>query len=239
MGGNRAFGTLFAALVLRSGSLAGRKRRGTMKKGIRIAIAALAVAGVGAMAALAQNADKNTAGPTKNDYRMRVVEPAVGGVISGPTVRVVVDTRTIPEVGGEKKDVNSMPRPDVKVFLDNDQKGELKAEQNVLTIENVPAGEHKLVLVATNRSGEIIDRQEIPFRSEAVTVATTTTSSETYRAPAPAPAPVAAAPAPPPPASTYETASRELPKTASSDPLLLVGGLALIGVGLLARRATV
>ena len=223
-----------------------------MKKGIRIAIAALVVAGVGAMAALAQNADKNTAGPTKNDYRMRVVEPAVGGVISGPTVRVVVDTRTIAEVGGEKKDVNSMPRPNVKVFLDNDQKGELKAEQNVLTIENVPAGEHKLVLVATNRSGEIIDRQEIPFRSEAVTVATTTTSSETYRAPAPAPppapapayrapapAPVVAAPAPPPPATTYETASRELPKTASSDPLLLVGGLALIGAGLLARRATV
>jgi hypothetical protein len=227
-----------------------------MKKGIRIAIAALAVAGVGAMAALAQNADKNTAGPTKNDYRMKVVEPAVGGVISGPTVRVVVDTRTLPEVGGEKRDTNSMPRPDVKVFLDNAQKGELKAEQNVLTIENVPAGEHKLVLVATNRSGEIIDRQEIPFRSEAATVATTTTSSEAYRAPAPAPppppapapapvyrapapAPVAAAPAPPPPASTYETASRELPTTASSDPLLLVGGLALIGVGLLARRATV
>ncbi len=233
-----------------------------MKKGIRIAIAALVVAGVGAMAALAQNADKNTAGPTKNDYRMRVVEPAVGGVISGPTVRVVVDTRTIPEVGGEKKDVNSMPRPNVKVFLDNEQKGELKAEQNVLTIDNVPAGEHKLVLVATNRSGEIIDRQEIPFRSEAVTVASTTSESTSrstaYTAPAPAPppppapapapayrepapAPVAAAPAPPRP-STYETrsASREtLPKTASSDPLLLVGGLALIGVGLLARRAAV
>jgi len=233
-----------------------------MKKGIRIAIAALAVAGVGAMVALAQNADKNTAGPTKNDYRMKVVEPSVGGVISGPTVRVVVDTRTMPEVGSEKKDVNSMPRPDVKVFLDNEQKGELKAEQNVLTIENVPVGEHKLVLVATNRSGEIIDRQEIPFRSEAVTVATTseTTTKSTssaytapapappapapapaYREPAPAPAPVAAAPAPPRP-STYETrsASREtLPKTASSDPLLVVGGLALIGAGLLARRATV
>ena len=227
-----------------------------MKKGIQIAIAALVVAGVGAMAALAQNADKNTAGPTKNDYRMKVVEPAVGGVISGPTVRVVVDTRTLPEVGGEKKDTNSMPRPDVKVFLDNEQKGELKAEQNVLTIENVPVGEHKLVLVATNRSGEIIDRQEIPFRSEAVTVATTSTTSETtssssaytapapapppppapaYRAPAPAPAPVAAAPPPPPPAPSRET----LPRTASSDPLLLVGGLALIGVGLLARRATV
>jgi LPXTG-motif cell wall-anchored protein len=227
-----------------------------MKKEIRIAIAALVVAGVGAMAALAQNADKNTAGPTKNDYRMKVVEPAVGGVISGPTVRVVVDTRTLPEVGGEKKDTNSMPRPDVKVFLDNEQKGELKAEQNVLTIENVPVGEHKLVLVATNRSGEIIDRQEIPFRSEAVTVATTSTTSETtssssaytapapapppppapaYRAPAPAPAPVAAAPPPPPPAPSRET----LPRTGSSDPLLLVGGLSLIGAGLLARRATV
>src|SRR5262249_37330501 len=236
---------------LRSGNLAGRKG-GTMKKGIRIAIAALAVAGVGAMAALAQNADKNTAGPTKNDYKMKVVEPVVGGVISGPTVRVVVDTLPKPEVGGEKTDVNSMPRPDVRVFLDNDQKGELKAEQNVLTIENVPAGEHKLVLVATNRSGEIIDRQEIPFVSEAVTVATTTTTSETTSssaytppaprpppppAPAPAPASRAPAPAPAPPPPAYESST--LPRTATSDPLLVVGGLALIGAGLLARRAAV
>lgn len=218
-------------------------------KRIRIFLAALAVAGAGGAAALAQNADPNTAGPTKNDYRMRVVEPASGAVVAGPTIRVVVDTRTMPEVGSEKKDTNSMPRPDVKVFLDNEVKGTLKAEQNVLTIENVPTGDHKLVLVATNRSGEIIDRQEVPFRSEPETTA------RVAAAPAPAPAPAYREPAPAPetharpaspPVSTYETrttttrqeTTSTLPKTASSDPLLVVGGLALIAAGLYARRST-
>jgi hypothetical protein len=213
---------------------------------IRIALAALIVAGAGGMVALAQNADKNTAGPTKNDYRMRVVEPAAGAVVTGDTVRVVVDTRTQPEVGGEKTDVNSMPRPDVRVFLDNEQKGELRAEQNVLTIDNVPAGDHKLVLEATNRSGEIIDRQEVPFRSEVVTTASAATAPEPAPAPAPPPPPAPApapaysapAPAPPPaPAPAPAPASTDLPRTATSDPLLVVGGLALIGVGLLARKA--
>lgn len=218
-------------------------------KGLRMLLAAAVVAGLGSAAALAQNADPNTAGPTKNDYRMRVIEPAVGSVVSGETVRIVVDTRVLPEVGSEKKDTNSMPRPDVKVFLDNEIKGTLKAEQNALTIENVPAGEHKLVFVATNRSGEIIDRQEIPFRSEAAARASAPAApapapvavqapppapAPAYSAPPPAPAPrVVEAPAPP----AYSAQSRTLPKTASKDPLLLVGGLALIGAGLLARRA--
>ncbi|MFY9550760.1 MAG: LPXTG cell wall anchor domain-containing protein [Thermoanaerobaculia bacterium] len=218
-------------------------------KRIRIFLAALAVAGAGGAVALAQNADPNTAGPTKNDYRMRVVEPAIGAVVAGPTIRVVVDTRTMPEVGGEKKDTNSMPRPDVKVFLDNEVKGTLKAEQNVLTIDNVPTGDHKLVLVATNRSGEIIDRQEVPFRSEPETTARVAAApAQAPPAPAPAyrePAPAPARPASPP-VSTYETrttttrheTTSTLPKTASSDPLLLVGGLALIAAGLYARRPT-
>jgi LPXTG-motif cell wall-anchored protein len=228
-------------------------------KGIRILLAVAMIAGLGTAAALAQNADPNTAAPTKNDYRMRVIEPASGAVVAGDTVRVVVDTRVMPEVGSEKKDVNSMPRPDVQVFLDNEVKGTLKAEQNALTIENVPAGEHKLVFVATNRSGEIIDRQEIPFRSEAAVSARASAPAAPAPAPVaapappPAPAPAYSAPAPapraveaPPPAPpAYSAQSRTtstetmttLPQTASNDPLLLVAGLALIGAGLLARRA--
>ena len=224
-------------------------------KRIRIFLAAMVVAGAGASVALAQNADKNTAGPTKNDYRLRVVEPASGAVVTGPTVRVVVDTRTMPEVGGERKDSDSMPRPDVQVFLDNEVKGTLKAEQNVLTIDNVPAGEHKLVFVATNRSGEIIDREEVPFRSELATSARAASAPPAPAAPAPAPAPAYRAPAPapapetqahqaapPPSMSTHETRTAEttstLPKTASADPLLVVGGLALIAAGLFVRRST-
>jgi LPXTG-motif cell wall-anchored protein len=226
-------------------------------KRIRIFLAAVIVAGAAASVALAQHADPNTAGPTKNDYRLRVVEPASGAVITGPTVRVVVDTRTLPEVGGEKRDTDSMPRPDVQVFLDNEVKGTLKAEQNVLTIDNVPAGEHKLVFVATNRSGEIIDREEVPFRSELATSARAASAPAAPAAPAPAPAPAYRAPAPapapapetqahqaapPPSMSTHESRTAEmtstLPKTASADPLLVVGGLALIAAGLFARRST-
>ncbi len=77
----------------------------------------------------------------------------------------------------------------------------------------------------------------------------TTTANEgttTSVAPAPAPAPTAA-PAPPPappaaaeppaPAPAPETTAHRLPKTASEAPSILLGGLALIGLGLLVRQA--
>src|SRR5262249_57875118 len=54
----------------------------------RLALAGLVI-GAFAAAALGQNADKNSAGPTKNDYRLRVVEPAEGATVTGPTVRVI------------------------------------------------------------------------------------------------------------------------------------------------------
>src|SRR6185503_18514105 len=76
--------------------------------------AGLALAGL----ALGQNADPNSAGPTKNDYRLRVVEPAEGAMLKGDSIQVVVDLRPFPEVGSERRDVNSMPRPRVDIFLD-------------------------------------------------------------------------------------------------------------------------
>jgi hypothetical protein len=137
----------------------------TRMRTMLVALAVAATASVG----LAQNADKNSAGPTKNDYRLRVVEPTEGATIDGSTVRVVVDTRIPAEIGTEKRDVNSMPRPQIDVFVDNENKGTLRAEQNVLEIEGVNAGVHKLVLVAKNMSNEIIGRQEINFTSTAGT----------------------------------------------------------------------
>src|SRR5262249_19827223 len=126
----------------------------------RLALLGL-VNGAVAAVAVGQNADKNTSGPTKNDYRLKVVEPAEGASITGPTVRVIVNTQVTEQIGdSEKRDVNSMPRPDVDVFLDDTLKGSMRDENNVLEIESVPAGTHKLVLVAKNRSNEIIDRKE-------------------------------------------------------------------------------
>ena len=54
-----------------------------------------------------------------------------------------------------------MPRPRVDVFLDNENKGTLQEGQNVVTIDGVTAGSHKLVVLAKNLSGEVIDRKEI------------------------------------------------------------------------------
>src|ERR1700759_3737272 len=102
----------------------------------RLAVAALAISTCAAIA-LGQNADKNTAGPTKNDYRLKVMEPAEGAALTGPTVRVVGDTAVREQLGGEKIDVNSMPRPIVDVWLDGTRAGTMKDAQNVIEIDNV------------------------------------------------------------------------------------------------------
>ena len=224
--------------------------------------AGLALAGF----VLGQNADPNSAGPTKNDYRLRVVQPAEGSTITTPSVQVVVDLRTIPEVGSEKRDTNSMPRPRVDIFLDEENKGTLQEGQNVMTLDTVTAGAHKLVVLAKNQSGEVIDRKEINFTSEPGT-SVAQTSVETHRAPAqpsssmstntqasapppPAPARVEVAPPPPaprvqaqvaPPPAPASSMSREdttsrLPATASSVPLVGVAGLGLLVTGLALRR---
>jgi len=225
----------------------------------RLAIAGL-VMGAFAAAALGQNADKNSAGPTKNDYRLKVVEPAEGATITGPTVRVVVNTAVQEQLGSEKRDVNSMPRPDVDVFLDDSLKGTMRDVNNVLEIESVPAGTHTIVLLAKNRANEIIDRREVHFSSVAGEAAATTTNpgdaTPSTASVAPPPPPPAPAPAPAPvthdstsaSASTYPQGSsadqpvrtsssqRNLPATASLDPALVVAGAGLLLASLLIRR---
>ena len=220
-----------------------------------LAAAALMVAGF----ALGQNADKNTAAPTKNDYRLRVVEPAEGAKITGSSLQVVVDLRTFPEVGGETENSDSMPAPRVDVFLDNDNKGTLREGQNVMTLDNISPGSHQIVVLALNLSGEVIDRKEINFTTEAGT-SVAQSSVETHRAPAPAEAPAPApreepapeppstrmsvpppAPPPAPAVSREETTTAQmqmetLPETASSTPLLAAAGLGLLVTGLALRR---
>lgn len=227
---------------------------------IRRSLMAVAIGAVAAFA-LAQNADKNTAAPTKNDYRLRVVEPAEGATISGTSVQVVVDLNSPARLGDEqKRDIHSMPRPRVDVFVDNENKGTLSDTSNVLSIESVPAGAHKLVVVAKNLSGEIIDRKEVNFQVDSSATVATSRSTSTAPAPmstdretehavvapppppaperstaytAPAPEhPVASAHSAPPPAPEPKT----LPATASYDPLLAVGGLALLATGLALHR---
>ncbi len=221
------------------------------------------LAGAFATVGLAQNADKNSAGPTRNDYRIKLVQPAEGSTITGSTIQVVVNTEIPADIGEEKRDVNSMPRPRVDVFLDDSLKGTMEQAENVLDIESVSPGTHTIVLLAKNQANEIIDRKEVHFSSingagiAAKTGPADTTSSSL--APVSAPAPAAAPPPAPmrqeptayraPAASTApasesptadESSSRRLPATASSDPALAIAGasllLAAFGLRILSRR---
>jgi len=200
----------------------------------RLIFAAVLATSVAAFA-LAQNADKNSAGPTKNDYRLRVVQPAEGAKIVGHSVQVVVDT-TIPAERDAKVDVNSMPRPMIDVFLDENYESSMKSDNNVVELERVSYGPHTVTILAKNMSGEVIDRKVVSI----ITVAP----------PPPAAPPVAARPRPaapvpavePPPAPMPPTAepapapAQEMPKTGTSNPLLLVAGLLLLIGGFAVRR---
>ncbi len=210
-----------------------------MAKLLRFTILALAV-GAFAGVALAQSADKNTGGPTANTLQLRLTEPAEGATITGTQVRVGVayNVTGFGQGQGTKFGEANFPQPTFDIFLDNDLKATLKGtEANVAFIENVPPGAHKVVVMAKNVSGEVIDRKEVKITTVAAAAAmaeTTTTTFAERTEPAPAPAPVIEAP-PPPPAPAMQA---ELPKTGTAYPQMAAAGLALALVGLtLARKA--
>jgi len=204
--------------------------------GFIAALALFAVAGL----AVAQNADQNTGGPTKNTLKLRLVEPLEGASITGDSVRVAVDyNHDVFGTGqGTKFGEANFPQPRFDIFLDNTLKTTLKGtEANTTVLEAVPAGAHKIVVVAKNVSGEIIDRKEVSIM--------TSPSVVVEAAPAPAPAPVQAYQPPPAPApvQSYQPApappapvEAALPTTASSAPRIALLGLALVAVGLLVGR---
>jgi len=214
----------------------------------KLAIAG-AVMGVFAAVALGQNADKNTAAPTRNDYMLGAIEPADGTTVTGSTLTVVVNTEVREQLAdpeNPRRDVNSMPRADVDVFLDGTREGTLHADNKTLQIENISPGPHKLVFLAKNGSNEIIDRKETHFTAvTAVAENTTTTTTSASAAVSTAPPPPAPAPAPPPPASAPSAysappppapAPSTLPATASNDGVLAIGGAALLLAALGLRR---
>jgi LPXTG-motif cell wall-anchored protein len=193
---------------------------------------AFAVAGF----VLAQNADPNTAGPTKNDYRLRVIQPMEGATVTGNRIQVVVDTE-IPAERDTRQDFNSMPRPDIDVFINDKLQGTMRDTNNVIDIENVPPGAHTLVLLAKNRSGEIIDRKVVHVSVLAPAVPKTVVEQPVSAPPPPAPAYVAPpAPAYEPSAAPAPMAEEKLPPTGTSDPLLAVAGLVLLAGGIAVRR---
>jgi len=195
---------------------------------------------LGAGLAFGQNAGNKSAGPTKNDFRLRVIEPVEGGTVTGAAVRVTISNE-VPQPTQEATGTSNMPNPSFRIYLGNTLKGELKRDENVLTIENVPAGSQRLVIEAMNSSGEIVDRKEINFKtvaaaSEAVSSSAPATELKPMRSSAP-PAPPAREVVPAPaPAPAIDMSA--LPHTASSAPRAAFAGIALILAGLLVSRKT-
>ncbi len=183
-----------------------------------------------AVVALAQNAASPSAGPTKHDYRLRVMQPLEGATITGDAIQVVVDTE-IPAERDMAHDFDTTPHPDVDVFLDGLFRETMRDDKNVVNVENVPPGPHTIVLLALNRSREVFDRKEIHVSVVAPPVAAPPVVERPVKAPAPAPAP-AYVPPPAPPAPVVE----DLPKTGTSDPLLVAAGVALLLGGVAIRR---
>lgn len=210
----------------------------------------LAIAGLACLApiAAAQNADQNTAGPTKNTLQLRVSEPAEGAQITGSTIRVAVDYNKtgFGEGQGTHFGDKNFPHPIFDVFVDNSLKASLKGTDNVAVIENVPPGKHKIVVMAKNISNEVIDRKEINVTNIEAAASSATTMAEPAAAPpAPAaPAPVYAAPSTTEtttmatPVQTTTASDSTLPATGSNAPNAAVLGLTLLAGGLyVARRS--
>ncbi|HEY3173001.1 MAG TPA: hypothetical protein VGK86_10560 [Thermoanaerobaculia bacterium] len=214
-----------------------------MPKPLRLVILVLAI-GAFAGVALAQNAEYNTGGPTANTLQLKLLEPAEGATITGTQVRVGVsyNTHNFGQAQGTKFGEPNFPQPTFDIYLDNDLKKTVKGtDANVVFIDNVPVGSHKIVVMAKNVSGEVIDRKQVNITTVAAGEAAATTSTTTYEArtappPPPAPAPVVEPPAPPPPPAPAPIEA--LPKTGTAYPRIAAAGLALALVGLsLARKA--
>jgi len=214
-----------------------------MPKTLRFLILALTV-GALASVTLAQSANYNTGGPTKNTLQLKLTEPAEGATITGTQVRVGIayNTSNFGEGQGTKFGEKDFPQPTFDVFLDNDLKQTVKgSESNVVFIDSVPAGAHKVIVMAKNVSGEVIDRKEVnitvapAIAAETATTTTTLVEKAAPPPPPPAPAPVIEPPAPPP-APAMEMHHEALPKTGSPYPRVAAAGLALAIAGLALSR---
>jgi LPXTG-motif cell wall-anchored protein len=203
-----------------------------------IVLTLLLVVGLGA-AASAQTGKslQYSNAPTDTDYRMTIVEPKAGATVVGKDVNIVLGLPSVPPGNRKQSEASDLKQremntPIFQIWVDGKNMGNLPGGTNVFYARDLPYGPHKIVVMAKNASGELVDRKEISVTTveSASSVAVTQSS-----APAPPPAPEAraevpaAAPAPPAPIQT-------LPQTASRYPLAGLAGLLLVVAGFLLRR---
>lgn len=219
-------------------------------------ISQLTLAGILCLApfSVAQNADQNTAGPSRNQLKLRLTEPREGAEISGSTIRVTVDYNktSFGEGQGTKFGEKNFPMPSFDVYIDNTLKQTLRGgESNVAVINDIPSGKHKIVVMAKNMSNEIIDRAEVNVTNTEVVAATTAPTADANRSSASSNSTDTTPSSSSMPSRAYDTGASQsattsdttsrgssMPRTASNAPEAALIGLALVAGGLLiARRA--
>ena len=207
-----------------------------------ILLSALLALGLATLAS-GQNIGKYSNAPTDADYRMIVVEPKEGATLVGKDINIVLTLPAMPQgnpapQANQDQKQQEMNTPTFQIWVDGKNFGNLPIGQNVFVARDLSYGPHKVVVMAKNISGQVVDRKEI-----SVTTVETASSVSVTQSAAPAPYVAERAPAPAPriaiepPATTHYTSeSPTLPKTATSYPLAAASGLLLLGAGALLRR---
>jgi LPXTG-motif cell wall-anchored protein len=173
--------------------------------------------------------------PTDTGYRLTIIEPKQGATIAGKDVNVVLGlpqlpAGNLPQSSTSDLKERTMNTPVFQIWIDGKNMGNLPGGTNVFYARELSYGPHKIVVMAKNNSGEVVDRKEVSVTTVEPTNPVTMTQNPAP-APPPEPAPVAEAPAPP----ALPEAPAELPKTGTSYPLTAAAGLLLVVVGILLR----
>jgi hypothetical protein len=182
--------------------------------------------------------------PTDTDYRLTIIEPKAGATIVGKDFNIVLGLPTVPPGNKEQSSAQDLKQRDMntpifQIWIDGKNMGNLPGGTNVFFARDLSYGPHKIVVMAKNASGELVDRKELSVTNvETAGSVAVTQSKAPAPAPAaePAPAPriveAAPAPAPVPPVESYAT----LPHTATAFPLAATAGFLLLGAGIAMRR---
>lgn len=212
-------------------------------------ITIFAVGCILAATALAQQPPlKQSGGPTSDEARIRIVEPSEGAVLAGNDFNLVIQDQQFPSGTAVSADAQrDAVRPVYQLFVDDKDQGNVPMSNNVVAVHTTTFGPHKVILLAKNGAGQLIDRKELNVvtREETASASAAPAKPETAMmsrvAAAPA-APIAAAPAPAPVAPSTMTAtatSDTLPTTGSNYPAAALAGMALFATGAVLRRRRV
>ena len=172
--------------------------------------------------------------PTDQDYRMTIIEPKAGATIVGKDINIILGLPPLPQ-GNKSQSASSdrkeqqMNTPVFQIWVDGKNMGNLPGGTNVFYARDLPYGPHKIVVMAKNTAGELVDRKEISVTTTETAGAVAITQAPAAVAPAPAPAVVESAPAPPAPEYT------SLPHTATAYPLAAAAGFLLLAAGIALR----